>query len=220
LKEIWNIIGAIAGVLAVTVAVFVFFQDRTDKSQRIEITQVSRTSLVNPELASPSRRVEIMFNGRKVSDYAIFQFRVSNVGGQPIRSADYEVPLGLTFSNVGEVLWAEQTSAEPKSLSVAPVVKDRKIGLSGTLLNPKDWFMLEVAVVPDAGKVPMAEPIGRVAGVKDIEYVQSVPSNEKGKGLLGVTEKYLMGIQAILVLAMLVVQWFFRALLRRKLRDA
>ncbi len=205
MRDIWNIIGAIAGVLAVAVALFVFLQDRTDKSQRLEVIQISRTTLVNPELASPSRHVEILYNGRKVADYAVFQFRISNVGGQAIRSGDYEVPLAFTFWNVGEVLWADQTASDPQALAVATTVKGKTVELSNALLNPKDWLIVEVAVVPDSGKIPAAEPTGRIAGVKRIEFVLTVPSTAQDKNLPFWVNKAAY-LQAFFVLVMLTMQ--------------
>jgi hypothetical protein len=176
MKEFWNIIGAIAGVLAVAVALYVFFRDREDKSQRLEVAQVSRTSVVNPELRSPSRQIEILYNGRKVPDYTVFQFRVTNVGGQSIRSADYEQSVAINFAHVSEILWADHTLSDPSGLKVTPTIKGTSVELSNVLLNPKDWVTIEVGTVPQPGKTPTAEPGGRIAGVKKIEFVQVVSS--------------------------------------------
>ncbi len=209
MRDLWNVVGAIAGVLAVVVALFVFFQEKTDKSQRLEVIQVSRTSLVNPELVSTSRRIEILYDGKKVADYTVFQFRITNTGGQPIRSADYEVPVGLSFMNVREVLWADQTRSDPQGLRVAAKVKAKEVELSNTLLNPKDSLTLEVAVVPDAGKIPMAEPVGRIAGVKKIEYVQTVPLSSKDKERPWWIDKFVY-FQGFLVLIMLALQAMIR----------
>jgi hypothetical protein len=120
------------------------------------------------------------------------------VGGQPIRGADYEVPIGINLSNVVEVLWAETTAAEPTSLSVKATVKGKGVEFSSVLLNTKDWYMVEVAVVPEAGKLPMVEPAGRIAGVKNVEFVQSVPA-AGAKKEDSVLFRVLMGIQVILI---------------------
>lgn len=211
MRDLWNVVGAIAGVLAVAVALFVFFQEKTDKSQRLEVIQVSRTSLVNPELASPSRRVEILYNGKRVADYAVFQFRITNIGGQPIRSVDYEVPVGLSFMNVSEILWADQTRSDPQELRVTTTVRDKAVELSSALLNPRDSLTIEVAIVPEAGKIPAAEPVGRIAGVKKIEFVLTVPPSSKEKELPWWIDK-MAYIQGLLVLIMLGGQYMRRRL--------
>ncbi len=205
MRELWNVVAAVAGVLAVAVALFVFFQERTDKSQRLEMIQLSRTSLVNPELASSGRRIEILYNGKKVADYTVFQFRMTNIGGQPIRSADYEVPLGLNFANVSEVLWADQTKSDPQGLRVATTVRDKAVELSSALLNPKDSLTLEVGVVPEVGKIPAAEPVGRIAGVKKIEFVLTVPPSSKDKEFPWWADK-IVYTQGFLVLILLGLQ--------------
>ena len=207
MKQLWNIIGAIAGILAVAVAVFVFLSEKNDKIQRLEVTQVSRTSLVNPTLAAPPRDLEILYDGRKISDYTVLQYRFANAGGQPIRSADYETSLGLEITNIKEILWAEQTSSDPHSLTVQVESKNNTVNISNSLLNPNDWFAIEVAVVPEVGKIPTAEPVGRIAGVKQIEYILNVPDAGKEKGVSEWVQ-YFVYIQAVLVLVMLSLQWF------------
>jgi hypothetical protein len=176
MKEFWNKLSAIAGIIAIAIALYVYYQDRNDKTQRIEITQISRTNLVNPELTKPSHRVDIFYNGKKMVDFTVLQFRIANVGGQPIRSTDYEVPIGLLLENVSEVLWAEQVNGNPSSLRITATIKNKLVEFSNSLLNPDDWFVIEVAVVPDTGKIPNAKPAGRVAGVKKIDYVSVAPS--------------------------------------------
>ena len=209
MREIWNVVSAIAGVLAVAAALFVFFQDRTDKSQRLEVHQISRTTLVNPALSSPTRRVEISYNGRKISDYAVFQFRISNSGGQPIRTADYEVPVTLNFGNVEQILWADQTSADPDALRIETQIKSKVVQLSNVLLNPKDSVTLEVATVPEPGKIPGAEPGGRIAGVKKIHFVLTVASTEPPSEFRD-WFKALAYVQGFLVIVLLLFQLWMR----------
>lgn len=209
MREIWNVVSATAGVLAVALALFVFFQDRTDKSQRLEVHQISRTTLVNPALSSPTRRVEISYNGRKISDYAVFQFRISNSGGQPIRTADYEVPVTLNFGNVEQILWADQTSADPDALRIETQIKSKVVQLSNVLLNPKDSVTLEVATVPEPGKIPGAEPSGRIAGVKKIDFVLTVASTEPPLEFRDWV-KALAYVQGFLVIVLLLFQLWMR----------
>ena len=205
MKNFWNVVSAIAAILAVGVAVFVFFYSRTAESKRIEVELVSRSVLVDESVTRSGRPVEVLYAGRKIPNFAIIQCRVSNVGRKPIQGADYEKPITLAFSNITEVLSAEQTASDPSGLVIQATVIQNSIELSKALLNPGDWFNLEIGVVPLSGHTPTLEPKGRIAGVKRIELRESI--SEPSTGEKG-SEKYkvITWVQAVLVLVAMLSQ--------------
>jgi len=89
----------LAGVLAVAVAVFVFINQRSDSSKRLSVELITRSILVDEEVSDAERPLELIYGGRPVENFAILQCRISNTGGQPIRSADYESPVRLNVVN-------------------------------------------------------------------------------------------------------------------------
>ncbi|MCK4830248.1 hypothetical protein KA005_81775 [bacterium] len=213
MRSIWNIISAIAGLLAIGVAVFVFLYGRSAENKQIEVKLISRSVLVDQNVSRSGRPIEILYDGRKISNFAILTCRVANIGGQAIRSADYEKPIGLRFSNTKALLSAEQTASDPEGLGIRAEINQNIVELSKALLNPGDWFNLEIGVVPEVGKVPSVKPDGRIAGVKRIDFQESISEPSKERGF----SKWLstaVVIQGVLVLITMVFQTF----VRRKIR--
>lgn len=175
-ENFWTIIGSIAGVLAVLFTVWFFVLGRSDQSKKIGIEMIARSTLVDENVSRAKQRIEILYDGRKIPNYVILQFRVANTGGQPIRSSDYEEPLSLHLDNVAEILSIEQVSSNPKQLQVAPSIETRSsVKFPTVLLNPSDWFIVEVGIAPESGKKLVIEPKGRIAGVGQIEFKESLP---------------------------------------------
>ncbi len=217
MRSFWNIISAIAGVLAVAITVFVFFQARSEQRKTLEIELIARSTLVDEKVSRPGERFEVIYDGRTIYNYVILQLRVANIGGQPIRSSDYEDPIQLKFDNVIEILSTEQLSSDPKALQVNAQVNGQSVELSKALLNPSDWFILEVGVVPMKGRMPMVEPRGRIAGVKKIEFKESL-SPPTGKGKFSAWLLALMLFQAGFVL-ILIMMIFGRFRMRNRSPD-
>jgi hypothetical protein len=179
-EKFWTVIGSIAGVLGVIFAVWFFFQGRSDQSKKLEIELIARSVLVDENVSRAKQRIEILYDGRKIPNYVILQFRVANSGGQPIRSNDYEEPFRLNFANVAEVLSIEQVSSNPKQLQVvSSVASQSSVVFPTVLLNPSDWFILEVGIAPESGKNLTIEPYGRIAGVKQIDFRESIAPPKK-----------------------------------------
>ena len=179
-EKVWTVIGSIAGVLGVIFAIWFFYQGRVDQSKKLGIEMISRSILVDENVSRTKQRIEILYDGRKIANYAILQFRVSNAGGQPIRSSDYEEQLRLHFENISEILSIEQVSSSTKQLQVVPSIeRPSSLVFPSILLNQSDWFILEVGVAPEGGKKIIIEPKGRIAGIKQIEFKEFIEPPRK-----------------------------------------
>jgi len=194
-KALWNIIAALAGLLAVAVAVFVFSREQAAQRKSLEVELVSRLALVDERLAESQKRIEVLYDGRKIPNFAVLQFRVANVGGQPIRTADFETPIEVKFGGVGEILSAEQRSSSPGDLKVSPIVKGEAIEIPGVLLNPGDWFALDVGIASRLGPAPIATPSGRIAGVREIEFRDSTAAAAEPRAV----PRWMLVLQLVVV---------------------
>ncbi len=210
MKNLWNIIGAVAGALAVAVTLFVFYQGRADQEKAVRVDLLARSKIVDEKLPRPGRSIELLYNGRKIPNYEVLQFRITNTGRQPIRKADYESPITLDFSNISEILSVDQTGSSPDELKVGIQLSGHSAQLSQELLNPTDWFNLEVGVVPISGKVTYVEPKGRIAGVKHIQYVLTVEMPEARDTVTAIFGKTMpfLGILFLLMLIPMIRELF------------
>jgi hypothetical protein len=179
-ENFWTMIGAIAAVVAVVFTVWFFWQGRIDQSKKFEVELIARSILVDESMPRVKQQIEVLYAGRKIPNYVILQFRIANTGGQPIRSSDYEEHVRLKFDNVAEILSIEQISSDPKELHISPSIDGLSDVLFPTvLLNSRDWYILEVGVAAESGKKPIIVPTGRIAGVKQIVFKETIPPPTK-----------------------------------------
>jgi hypothetical protein len=215
MRGIWEIVAGISGILAVAVAVFVFMQGRSEQSKKVEIQLIASSTLVDAAVSGAARGIEILYAGHKIPNYALLQLRVVNVGGQPIRSADYETPIEIGIQNVSEILSAEQTSADPPGMNATPFVSGKTIQMPPVLLNPGDSITLTVGVVPMPGVTPGIAPLGRIAGVKRIDFRSSIVPEKAGRTPKDRIFEIISLSQAVFLLALSVFQLYGIARRRR-----
>lgn len=199
---------AIAGLLAVGVSAFVYIEGRSEQTKKLDMELIGRSTLVDTTVSGVAKGIEVVYAGRKIANYSILQVRVANVGGQPIRSSDYEAPVEIGVQNVAEVLSADQSSASAEGLTSSPTISGNNVRLTPALLNPGDWMIFVVGVVPLEGAVPTIKPQGRIAGVKQIEFIdvsEAGKTKERGSMVL----RAISVFQSILVLAMVFLQFWF-----------
>jgi hypothetical protein len=211
----WTVIGSIAGVLAVIFTVWFFLQGRSEQSKKLEIELIARSILVDETVSRAKQRVEILYDGRKISNYVILQLRVANTGGQSIRHTDYEEHFWLHFGNVMEILSAEQVSSDPTQLQIKPALCSpdcQSVGLPPVLLNPRDWYILEVGAAAESGKKPTIEPKGRIAGVKHIVFKETIPPPTKERNQDPPEWYYSLIGSVLLILAIFGLKEFYQFL--------
>src|SRR5581483_6023418 len=158
---------------AILLTGYVFYRQQSDQSKRVEVQMVARSRLVDSSLSGSVKDIELQYKGRQIANYDLLQLRVTNVGGQPIRSADYEAPITIHIENVGEVLSADESSSDPPNLPANPKVNGNSVEIAPILLNPTDAFTVSVGVVPKPDTTPTVSVSGRIVGVKTIPYKET-----------------------------------------------
>jgi hypothetical protein len=225
----WTILSGIVGMIGLVFTVLTFWQWSSDKSKALNVELISQSSLVN-ENVHHKPQIVVLYDNRQITNYVSLQFSVVNNGAQVIRSADYEDNFYLSFSNISEILDAELVSSDPKHLPVKPEVCSPKLSpgcqksgvtpqsvwLSPALLNPKDWYIVAVSVIPEEEKKVEVEPRGRIAGVKQIEFKGYI-SPPKTQELT--RERLQFSIITLVSGVLLLAQSFYLWKLSTKLRE-
>jgi hypothetical protein len=181
MKSVTGIVSTVTGILALALAALAFLQQRTIDSKRLQVQLLSQSSLLNDSFSRSKGPFEVLYEGRKIPNFSILNLRIANVGGQPILADDFRTPLSLDLTGISEILSARQTGADPDSLQIDPTIDGESVTLSKELMNPGDWFSLEIGVVPEPGIAPMVFPTARIVGVKDVEVVATVPATGEGE---------------------------------------
>ena len=94
---LWQFVGAIFGLVAIGIAILIFWLQRTRKSLGYEV--ISNTSLltIKEELEG---KLQILYEKESVNNVQLIVIKLINTGNLPIASNDYELPLRLIF-NIG-----------------------------------------------------------------------------------------------------------------------
>jgi hypothetical protein len=180
-RDIWNIIGALAGVVAIGVTIYIFAHERSSQVKRFEVAVLARSILIDEKLSQAQRRLEIRYNGEPIHNLVLFKLRVANVGEQPLRGSDFESAIYLDFDHISKLMAADASKAQPDSLQVVPHASGNRVEVAGTLMNPGDWYSLDVSVVPNPGQEPLVRPTARIAGVKEIEFRDAAAPREPNR---------------------------------------
>ncbi len=181
-KNIWSAVSGLAAVIAVVLSFFIFFHSEVGKQKNLDVSLVSRALLVDEDVGS-KRKLAVTYDQRPISNFSLLQIRVENSGSQPIRKEDFSESLSIHISGAKEVVSAEKVASDPSDLLVSPSLSNTTITVANLLLNPTDWYILEIAAIPLPGKKPDVEKvIARISGIKSVEYHSSLkPASKDSK---------------------------------------
>jgi hypothetical protein len=158
----WTFVGSLFAILAVLVAIAVFFAQRKIKRLSYEITSNTQLIGVKDEIQG---KVQVLYEGEEVKNVHLLTLRFTNNGNQSISSGDYERSLGVTVNPEAKILTYEIIDEEPNKLGAAVSLEGNKLIISPVLLNAKDAFSIK-ALVSDLQGRPEID--GRINGIKSI----------------------------------------------------
>ena len=165
---VWQGIGAVIGVAGIVstiiLGVVLYRLQRRRKELGYRVLSQTRVVSVEAELAE---RVQVLYEGRLVSDVHLVVVEIVNWGNQPIVAQDYEHPLGFHTGETSRILTAELTESEPDGLPASPTISQTRhtVTVDPLLLNPGDTFKVRILVSDFGGTVEVAT---RIEGVKKV----------------------------------------------------
>ena len=170
-NKFWTIISALAAIIAVPVAFWVYYATVRDQSREIEVVVLSKTNLLNPDAGRARDKLKMTYQGKEVRDVSIIRARVKNSGRQPISDSDFEEPIQIVLDGIDDLISAEVVEPQPPSLKMDAEVQNssKAVTLSKKLLNEGDSFIVEVTSIPAQDKTPRVTSVGgRIKGVKEV----------------------------------------------------
>jgi len=183
MRSKWTVVSGVVGIIALSLTVTFFLIGRSAEKKGILVELVSRSILVGADMGKLDSPLKLLYDGTEIPNYAVVQVRVSNTGGQPIRSTEYEAPIRLLFRNVDRVLSAGKASSDPAELDVPLVLDGAAVVAPSILMNPGDCYVVDARVVPHDGEMPTIQATGRVVGVKSIVYRETLGKASGERGL-------------------------------------
>jgi hypothetical protein len=164
---IWQFVGVILSIIAISVTVIIYFRQRKLKEISYEIISESSLLSVSKEVEG---KLQILLDGQPVKGVHLILFRIANTGNLPILPSDYLKNLNILFDGNANILSAEITNLIPKDIDTTINVIDKSISFSPSLLNSEDTIVLKVLVSEFNGNIDV---VGRIAGIKNIKRLRS-----------------------------------------------
>jgi hypothetical protein len=159
---LWTFVSVICALLAVIVAIVIFFAQRKTKKLSYELASNTQLLGVKDEIQG---KVKILYEGEEVKNVHLLTVRLYNTGNQSISSKDYERALTILVNQEAKILTYEVIDEEPNNLGATVVLDGNKLILSPVLMNPRDSFSIKALISDFEGK-PIVD--GRINGIKTI----------------------------------------------------
>ncbi len=176
----------LVGLIALIVAVWIFFVQRKRKTLDFEVKSLQR--LLTVEDGTPTG-LEVSFNGHELRRPALITVRMMNTGNQEIRPEDLFEPPSFTVANVEIVNVAVERSKD--TLHQPPTISfdGPTFTAAPVLYNRFDWVDFQLLV--DSDTLPKAQEItvrsviaGQTRASKRVEELKgSYPQRAKAQAL-------------------------------------
>jgi len=153
-------------VISIGIPLYLYIKQKNEKQISYEILSISSLFSTKPEYAG---RLQVLFDGRNVTNVKLILLKIINSGSVPIPSSDYEMPLKISFDNTGEILTAEVTETNPTTINQSIVLSSDEVKINPALLNAGDYIILKIVSTHDIPKINVG---GRIIGVKNIQRMQ------------------------------------------------
>jgi len=177
----WSMVGAIAAVLSVALMSIFFFIGQQGRAKRLEVDYISLTAIDASEFEFGGAEIRVTHGSETINSYASIQVRVSNTGSTPISGSEYESPLVLVFYGVEKILSAQKLASNPHYIEIGTEIRARnELVLPEILLNPGDWYTLEIELSALQDEELVFAPQGRIAGISEIAFKAQPLSQREG----------------------------------------
>jgi len=159
---LWTFVGVVFAILAVLVAIGIFWAQRKTKKLSYEITSNTQLLGVKDEIQG---KVQVLYEGKEVKNVHLLTLKFTNSGNQSISSGDFERPISIEVNSEAKILTHEIIDEDPDNLGADIKLEKNIMTVSPVLLNEKDTFSIK-ALISDLEGKPKID--GRINGVKSI----------------------------------------------------
>lgn len=133
--QFWPFLGVIVGIVAMIITIIL---GRRKKELSCEL---NTTELVKVD-ARVTDKLQVSFDGKKVSQLHLVLLRFFNSGYSDIDDKDFRGNIDIAFGENAQILKAEVSEKEPENIKIVLKNSENKAELEPTLLNRKYTFTL------------------------------------------------------------------------------
>lgn len=194
----WQAVGVLVAILLFGIPAL-NSRFRKERSLRYQITKDEPIKITKN---APSN-IEIKVSGNIVNNLIVSTITLLNDGVQPIKAADFDKDIKINIKNEVTIIGEVRIVSNPESLAshISFSIVDNDIFIKPFLLNQKDEIKVFITT---SDKVPEIYILTRIAGVKEIKFIENKDSSLLKTLLSREFSTILAGISSILVLFTLI----------------
>lgn len=187
---IWGSIGVFSAIVIGLFSLWMGYKAMSKKSLTYEIDSANEVASIRDDLDG---RVSVLFDGNPVNNPQLIVLTITNSGGKPVASTDFETPININYGDEVQLLTYSVEKASPQSLAPELEATDAELTIQPLLLNPGDHFSIKALL---AGKTASPKVATRILGVQEVS--EHHLSNVKfGKFMLGFSILLFLGSSAV-----------------------
>lgn len=172
---LWQFIGAILTFLALPAAFWIYVLQRPRKELAYGVLSRQRLLSFSRELKG---RVEVTVDGKPVEDVHLLVIGVKNSGNTPILQSDFLYVPSIRAATGTIFLSVEASTLTPSNLGLDLFFYPEKIEFNPILLNPGDYFSVQVLA---SSQDPEVSPDFRIIGSSNVErLLRFRPFSDRG----------------------------------------
>lgn len=172
--SVWQFVGALIALLAIPAAYWIYLLQRKRKELSFGVLSHRRLLSISDELSS---RVTVSLDGSPVGNVHLIVIGVKNSGNQPILEGDFVRPFRVIFGAETKLLSADVVKQTPSNLGASFNIDPAFLQLSPLLLNPGDYFVVQLLISAPELKVSAD---ARIVGVPNLQALRKSQSRIVG----------------------------------------
>ena len=161
----WQFVGALLGLLAVVVSIYLFVLGRRQRSLSYDVLMSTPLLTVNEVLKG---KIQITYEETPVQNVHLLILRIRNDGSTPITPDDFVEPLHFSFRDDLKILSTEVAETVPDSLRPKVITDASGFTISPLLLNGGDTVILKLLFAYPGGVLGLRIHT-RIVGVSQIK---------------------------------------------------
>jgi hypothetical protein len=173
----WSLLGFVLAVIFGAVSLYTEFVRDRRPQLRFELISDASVLDVREQLGN----LEIIYDGRDIKkakqSLRVVVIRITNTGADDILIGSYDQrsPLGFRVSS-GNLLRTEILSTSNaylgQTLRIDQTAPDTAL-FAPVIIESNEWFTVKSLMLHSDGSLPTFQPVGKIAGVRDIRLVDS-----------------------------------------------
>ena len=169
---LWQFAGVILTLCTIAVTLLVYVWQRGRREIAFGVISCRTLLSIDDEV---SGRVSVSLDGVSIRNLQLVVCGLKNSGTQPIRPADYERPITITFGDNAQILTLQTIREYPENIEISAESKGDRVAFAPVLMNPGDYAVIQILLSAETPRVRADCRISGVTGLVQLNKTSAFP---------------------------------------------